>query len=120
MSVQFLAQQLIVELQQAWPRSQHLRSISANDGDGDEYNDGDDDNKGVTGNDSDCEEIKDNTGNDAPHRKADGPESATISCPHTACKDNPPYSQKNNLPRHYTNCRLLSNPLYTELRRNVR
>jgi hypothetical protein len=86
--LQLLAQQLITELQHAWSGS-HLGSASAKDADDDDNDDDDD-----------------------PHGNVDGPELATISCPHPACEAKPPYTQRNNLQRHYTNRRLLSNCSY--------
>ncbi|KAF2175646.1 hypothetical protein K469DRAFT_55495 [Zopfia rhizophila CBS 207.26] len=54
--------------------------------------------------DNDGEDNKEDNINDEPsHHNEDGSESATISCPHPACKGKPPYSQRNNLQRHYTN-----------------
>lgn len=122
-SLQLLAQQLIIELKQAWSGSQ-LCSASANDDDNDDDDDddnnddvdgdGDEDdrNKGITGDDNGCEERENNKNNGTPHRNADNLGSAGISCPHPACKARPPYSQRNNLQRHYTNRRLLSEPAY--------
>jgi hypothetical protein len=109
--LQLLAQQLITELQHAWSGS-HLGSASAKDADDDDNDDDDDKgDEGGTGND-DCEENKDDNSNDDPHGNVDGPELATISCPHPACEAKPPYTQRNNLQRHYTNRRLLSNCSY--------
>ena len=83
---QSLAERLITELQQASAHS-HTSSSAADDDDTDEEEEG----------------VEEDVDNDSSHHTKDGSEPTTVSCPHPECKDKPPYSQKNNLQRHYTN-----------------